>query len=228
MMTRNREKWKIDQSRGEWRSGRGVAHGKRADNHHDPGGLRECFDNGRWRHGVAVCEYDHGNVASSNAGRGRSSCTRRRSCDNRWLDSGAHAIEPAHWKRSPTACVSGGTRQRQPSMSTFKRSLSGDLNQVAETGPRRCHGRGLLASPARSRYITYTAIAMQRPKDGRCGPERAVEMPGPWKEWKSKNSFPTLSTAPWESRKQREIPTFPQPSFATAVLTSIKNRRRSR
>jgi hypothetical protein len=35
-------------------------------------------------------------------------------------------------------------------------------------------------------------------------------MPGPWKEWKSKGSFPTLSTAPWKSRKHREIPTFPQ------------------
>jgi hypothetical protein len=45
-------------------------------------------------------------------------------------------------------------------------------------------------------------------------------MPGPWKEWKSKSSFPTLSTAPWKSRKRREIPTFPQPGFATAVLTS--------
>ena len=44
--------------------------------------------------------------------------------------------------------------------------------------------------------------------------ERAVEMTGPWKAWKSKSSFPTLTTAPWKSRKEREIPTFPQPSFA--------------
>ena len=46
------------------------------------------------------------------------------------------------------------------------------------------------------------------------GARRAVEMPGPWKAWKSKSSFPTLSTAPWKSRKDREIPTFPQPGVA--------------
>ena len=38
-------------------------------------------------------------------------------------------------------------------------------------------------------------------------------MPGPWKEWKSKSSFTTLSTVPWKSRKKREISTFPQPGF---------------
>src|ERR1035437_5513083 len=38
-----------------------------------------------------------------------------------------------------------------------------------------------------------------------------MEMPGPWKAWKSKSSFSPLSTAPWESRQRREIPTFPQP-----------------
>jgi hypothetical protein len=49
-------------------------------------------------------------------------------------------------------------------------------------------------------------------------------MPGPWKEWKSKSSFPTLSTAPWKSRKQREIPTFPQPSFAALEKWKTKTR----
>ena len=43
---------------------------------------------------------------------------------------------------------------------------------------------------------------------------RAVEMAVPWKERKSTSSFPSLSTAPWESRKRREIPTFPQPGIA--------------
>jgi hypothetical protein len=38
-------------------------------------------------------------------------------------------------------------------------------------------------------------------------------MPGPWKAWKSKSSFPTRSTAPWKSRQQREISTFPQPGL---------------
>jgi len=43
---------------------------------------------------------------------------------------------------------------------------------------------------------------------------RAVEMAVPWKERKSTSSFPSLSTAPWKSRKKREIPTFPQPGIA--------------
>jgi len=41
-----------------------------------------------------------------------------------------------------------------------------------------------------------------------------MEMATPWKERKSTSSFPSLSTAPWESRKRREIPTFPQPGIA--------------
>src|SRR5438105_3261003 len=36
-------------------------------------------------------------------------------------------------------------------------------------------------------------------------------MTAPWKAWKTKSRFPTLSTAPWKFRKRREIPTFPQP-----------------
>jgi hypothetical protein len=39
-------------------------------------------------------------------------------------------------------------------------------------------------------------------------------MTGPWKAWKSRSSFSTLSTVPWKSRQHREIPTFPQPGFA--------------
>jgi hypothetical protein len=39
----------------------------------------------------------------------------------------------------------------------------------------------------------------------------AVEMTGPWKAWKTGSRFSTLPTAPWKSRQQREIPTFPQP-----------------
>ncbi len=49
-------------------------------------------------------------------------------------------------------------------------------------------------------------------------------MTGPWKEWNSKNSFPTLSTAPWKSRKRREISTFPQPSFAAMEKWKTKSR----
>jgi hypothetical protein len=43
---------------------------------------------------------------------------------------------------------------------------------------------------------------------------RAVEMAGLWKDRKSTSSFPSLPTAPWKSRKRREIPTFPQPGIA--------------
>jgi hypothetical protein len=42
----------------------------------------------------------------------------------------------------------------------------------------------------------------------------AVEMPGPWKAWKTKDRFSTLSTVPWKSRRNRGIPTFPPPGFA--------------
>lgn len=56
------------------------------------------------------------------------------------------------------------------------------------------------------------------------GRKRAMEMPGPWKAWKSKSSFPTLPTAPWKSRPQREIPTFPQPGFAVLEKWKTKNR----
>jgi hypothetical protein len=45
-------------------------------------------------------------------------------------------------------------------------------------------------------------------------PNRAVEMPGPWKEWKTKPRFPTLPNGRWKSRRQREISTFPPPRLA--------------
>jgi len=38
-------------------------------------------------------------------------------------------------------------------------------------------------------------------------------MAGPWKAWKTKDGFPTLSTVPWKSRRKREISTFPPPGF---------------
>ena len=40
--------------------------------------------------------------------------------------------------------------------------------------------------------------------------KRAVEMAERWKAWKSKGRISALPTVPWKSRKQREIPTFPQ------------------
>jgi hypothetical protein len=49
-------------------------------------------------------------------------------------------------------------------------------------------------------------------------------MPGPWKAWKSKSSFPTLSTAPWKSRKEHEIPTFPQPLATIILVLSLKTK----
>ena len=40
--------------------------------------------------------------------------------------------------------------------------------------------------------------------------KRALEMAERWKAWKSKGRISPLPTVPWKSRKQREIPTFPQ------------------
>src|SRR6202030_1974176 len=40
--------------------------------------------------------------------------------------------------------------------------------------------------------------------------KRAVEMAERWKAWKSKGRISPLPTVPWKSRKEREIPTFPQ------------------
>ena len=39
-------------------------------------------------------------------------------------------------------------------------------------------------------------------------------MTGRWKAWKTTNRFPPLPTAPWKSRKDGEIPTFPPPGVA--------------
>ena len=50
----------------------------------------------------------------------------------------------------------------------------------------------------------------------------AVEMTSPWKAWKTKDGFPTLSPVPWESRRNREIPTFPQPFATMNSLFSLK------
>src|SRR5579871_1892714 len=52
-----------------------------------------------------------------------------------------------------------------------------------------------------------------------------MEMPGPWKAWKSKSSFPTLSTVPWKSRRKREIPTFPPPLATTIPVLSLKTKK---
>jgi hypothetical protein len=40
--------------------------------------------------------------------------------------------------------------------------------------------------------------------------KRAVEIAERWKAWKSKGRITPLPTVAWKSRKQREIPTFPQ------------------
>ena len=38
---------------------------------------------------------------------------------------------------------------------------------------------------------------------------RAVEMPVPWKAWKTNPRFSTLPTAPWKSLRDSHIPTAP-------------------
>src|SRR6267154_1217435 len=54
-------------------------------------------------------------------------------------------------------------------------------------------------------------------------PKRAEEMAGLWKEWKAKRRLPPFPRVPWESRKQREIPTCPQLSLR---LPGFKTKRR--
>jgi len=49
-------------------------------------------------------------------------------------------------------------------------------------------------------------------------------MAGPWKEWESKGSFPTLPTVPWKSRRKREISTFPQPGVAAMEKWKTQSR----
>ena len=61
-------------------------------------------------------------------------------------------------------------------------------------------------------------------RGGAQGRKRAVEMPGPWREWKSKSSFSTPSTVPWKSRRGREIPTFPPPGFADLEKWKTRSR----
>src|ERR1700694_5937768 len=41
-------------------------------------------------------------------------------------------------------------------------------------------------------------------------PKNAVEKAGDWKPAKTKSRFPPAPTLPWKSRKNSEIPTFPQ------------------
>ena len=49
-------------------------------------------------------------------------------------------------------------------------------------------------------------------------------MTGRWKAWKTKDRFPKLSTAPWESRQHREIPTFPQPRLFSSLGQKTSHR----
>ena len=60
----------------------------------------------------------------------------------------------------------------------------------------------------------YPAVVATRKCHPNCNetmsPPRAVGMAERWKPWKTKKRFPTVSIAPWKSRKQREISTFPQ------------------
>ena len=54
------------------------------------------------------------------------------------------------------------------------------------------------------------AIDKSSRKGGQHSEKPAVEMAERWKAWKSKGRISPLPTVPWNSRKLREIPTFPQ------------------
>src|ERR1035438_4319737 len=47
-----------------------------------------------------------------------------------------------------------------------------------------------------------------------------MEMAERWKARKAKTGLPTLPTAPWKSRRKREIPTFPQ--FRRRLIYSVQ------
>ena len=55
----------------------------------------------------------------------------------------------------------------------------------------------------------------------------AVEKTEPWKLWKTKPKFPIAPTAPWESRPQREIPTFP-PRLLRLLFPNQKSQNREK
>ena len=108
----------------------------------------------------------------------------------------------------------------KPYVSVFRRSTAGDLLAYGcriGTLPLSTAG-----SPCPSHQQHHISVKLLRrvPEmtDDYDGCARAVEMAAPWNAWKSNNRFPTLSTAPWESRKGSEIPTFPQPQAAVYSL----------
>ena len=49
-------------------------------------------------------------------------------------------------------------------------------------------------------------------------------MAEPWKAWKANGRLSPPSTVPWKSRRQREIPTFPQPGRSRLEKWKTKNR----
>ena len=79
---------------------------------------------------------------------------------------------------------------------------------------RRRPSRGSTDGGCRHRHRPAThgekAIDKSSRKGGPHSEKRAVEMAERWKAWKSKGRISPLPTVPWKSRKQREIPTFPQ------------------
>jgi hypothetical protein len=75
---------------------------------------------------------------------------------------------------------------------TIHEHLDGNVSiRYGPTSSAATRPRARLALPARTRS------------------RRAVEKAGPWRRWKTTNRFPTVSTAPWESRNPSGIPTFP-------------------
>jgi hypothetical protein len=73
----------------------------------------------------------------------------------------------------------------------------------------------------------WSAASPRTDRNGRVRPakqprRRAVEKPGPWTPWKTKNRFPTVPTVPWKSRSG--IPTFPPPRRFSFPSTRGRNR----
>lgn len=222
-MRENRPQEKGDQSL-YFRRGRAGARGRPVGGRRGDGGHGEWPDIGRTRHDVAAYKPHRGTLGSSSTACGRRTGRHRKSSGKCPTGNVAHVAGPVDRKRSPAACESRGLDNGKPYVSVFRNQLLvTGLFTVAESGPAAVTAGSpvLPASNTIPQASCQGEFREMTDDDEGCG--RAMEMAGRWKAWKSKSSFPTLSTAPWKSRKGGEIPTFPQPQ--AAVYSLIPNRK---
>jgi len=139
-----------------------------------------------------------------------SSAVRLRHRDRR---SAGQASAPISGRRLPDAL-------RKTEVAAGGHAISQTRPELGEAGPhRRREERHRMGAPDAGRQSTPPpAMQVATPDTAyvllRSPGAEGREMPGPWKAWKTKRRFPTLSTVPWKSRNSSEIPTFPPPQLA--------------